>query len=76
MDRSLGIWLMIIFGLSGMAVILFAWLAPSSLSSRVMATVTGSVGVIIAAARGFTLRQTGSQRSETKVSVEVAADNS
>jgi hypothetical protein len=56
-DKSLDIWLMVLFGASGMAVIALAWLWPVLASERVAATIAGFVGLLVAFSRAFMLRQ-------------------
>jgi len=67
-DKSLGIWLVVMFGVSGVAVIALAWLWPALQSERFMATIAGFVGVAIAVVRALTLRQS---TEEKRVTVEV-----
>lgn len=67
-DKSLGIWLIVMFGVSGLAVIALAWLWPTLQSDRIVATLTGLVGIGIALIRAFTLRQSP---DEKQVTVEV-----
>ena len=47
-DKSLGIFLMVLFGISGMAVLMLAWLWPVLASERIMATLAGSAGLFVA----------------------------
>jgi hypothetical protein len=71
-DKSLGIWLIVMFGTSGSTVISLAWLWPSLQSDRIVATATGLVGIAIAVIRALTLRQSPRDR---RVTVEVEAEN-
>lgn len=56
-DRSLSVLLMLLFGVSGLAITMLGWLWPALASERVAATVAGSVGLLIGCNRGLTLRQ-------------------
>lgn len=44
-DKSLSIWLTVLFGLSGMAILTLAWLWPAPTSERIIATLIGSAGL-------------------------------
>ena len=67
-DKSLGIWLIVMFGVSGVAVIALAWLWPTLQSDRIVATLTGLVGIGIAVIRALALRQSPADK---QVTVEV-----
>ena len=67
-DKSLGIWMIVMFGVSGLAVIALAWFLPSLQPDRITATFAGSFGVFIATIRAFTLKQSTANK---KVAVEV-----
>jgi hypothetical protein len=56
-DRSFSIWLMVIFGVSGLGVVLLAWLLPSLRHERMTATLVGLVGIGMAVTRGLMLRK-------------------
>ena len=73
-DRSLGIWLMIIFGVSGLAAIVLAWLLPSLQSDRVAATVVGLAGIGVAVVRGLMLRK-DQVRTAQELTVEIRTEN-
>jgi len=56
-DRSLGIWLIVIFGVSGLAAVVLAWSLPSLHSDRIAATIVGLAGIGVAVVRGLMLRK-------------------
>jgi hypothetical protein len=56
-DRSLGIWLMVIFGVSGLAVLVLAWSLAAFESDRLAATLVGAVGIGVAVVRFLMLRR-------------------
>ena len=56
-DKSLGIWLIILFGISGVAVLLLAWLWPTFELERVTATFVGSAGLFAATIKALTLKR-------------------
>ena len=47
-DKSLDILLMALFGASGIAILLLAWLQPMADSERILTTLIGSVGLLLA----------------------------
>ena len=67
-DKSLGIWLIVMFGVSGLAIITLAWLWPTLQSDRIVATLTGLVGITIALIRALTLKKSANDK---QVPVEV-----
>jgi hypothetical protein len=70
-DRSLGIMLIMIFGLSGLAVMLLGWMLPSLEADRVTATITGIFGLVVASGVGIMLRpSTGKDRGTRALKVE------
>jgi ABC-type transporter Mla subunit MlaD len=73
-DRSLGVWLMVIFGVSGVAAVVLAWLLPSLQSDRIPATIVGLAGIGVAIFRGLMLRKDQVEPAE-KLTVEVHAEN-
>jgi hypothetical protein len=71
-DKSLGIWLIALFGVSGLAVISLGWLLPWLESERVVATLGGLAGITVAVIRALMLRQAPDKRP---VTVEIEAEN-
>jgi len=47
-DRSLSILLMILFGISGIFILVFTWLQPMPGMERVLSTVIGAIGLGVA----------------------------
>ena len=62
-DKSLSITLVLIFGISGIAMLMLAWLQPMPGSERVMAFFIGSVGLLVALIRVSMLK---TQRTQTE----------
>lgn len=56
-DRSLGVFLMLIFGVSGIAVLLLAWLWPTLASDRITGIIAGSAGLGVALTQVKSLRR-------------------
>ena len=50
-DRSLDIFLAVLFSLSGVAIVTLAWLRPMLLPERVLTTFFGSSGILFALLR-------------------------
>jgi hypothetical protein len=71
-DKSLGIWLIIMFGLSGISLIALAWLWPTLEADRILATLVGGVGIAIAVIRALTLKQSTGKK---QVTVEVESES-
>ena len=71
-DKSLEIWLIAIFGISGLAVTILAWLWPAMESDRLMATLAGLTGLLIALFRYVGLKKLNGAEKE-RVPVEVEA---
>ena len=71
-DKSLEIWLIAIFGISGLAVTILAWLWPAMESDRIMATLAGLTGLLIALFRYVGLKKlirTEPERIPAKVEI-------
>ena len=70
-DKSLGIWLIAMFGISGTAVIILAWLWPAPQSERIVATLTGTVGLLVALIHVLLLRQSMTSKNDKQIPVKV-----
>ena len=73
-DRSLGIWLMVIFGVSGLAAVVLAWSLPSLHADRIAATIVGLAGIGVAIVRGLTLRK-DQVEPVNEMTVEIRTEN-
>jgi len=56
-DKSLGIILTVVFGISGIVIILLGWLLPSLQSDKITVTIAGLVGIAIATLNIRSLRK-------------------
>jgi hypothetical protein len=56
-DKSLGIWLMVLFGGSGLAAVVLGWSLPGLQTDRLAATLVGLGGIAVAVIRGLMLRK-------------------
>ena len=70
-DKGLNIFLSVLFGISGIAILLLAWTEPASLLERILTTAIGSVGLIWAFSRAlplvFTIRRFSHQSHQQDV---------
>jgi hypothetical protein len=69
-DRSLGIWLIALFGVSGLAIIVLGWLWPVLSVDRLTATAGGGFGLAVAGLRAITLRHNRGRQVPVSVEVE------
>ena len=74
-DKSLNITLISIFGISGIAMLMLAWLQPMPGSERVMAFFVGSIGLLVALTRMLMLKTQRIQPETRIVAVEVESGN-
>ena len=74
-DKSLNITLISIFGISGIAMLMLAWLQPMPGSERVMAFFIGSIGLLVALIRTVMLKTQRIQPETRIVTVEVESGN-
>ena len=74
-DKSLNITLISIFGISGIAMLMLAWLQPMLGSERVMAFFVGSIGLLVALTRMLMLKTQRIQPETRIVAVEVESGN-
>ncbi len=71
MDKSLNITLAVLFGISGMAIVALAWMQTMPTSERVLSTIIGSVGLLVALARTTRLKFPRIKAGDGQVPVEV-----
>ncbi len=63
-DKSMEVFLAVLFGILGLAIIVLAWVRPMPDSERILTTIIGSVGLLLALGRGLFLK---TSRQETDV---------
>jgi hypothetical protein len=73
-EKSIGILLMMTFGVSGVAATALAWLCPALNLDKTMATMAGIIGVGFAVFQGLRFRHSR-QNDVEPVSIEVAAED-
>jgi hypothetical protein len=54
-DKTLDIFLMVLFGIGGIAILILAWTRPMSLAERILTTSIGSIGISWALVRAVIL---------------------
>ncbi len=70
-DKSLEAWLIGIFGTTGLVVTILAWVWPAMESDRIVATLAGLTGLLIAFFRYRVLKKAGDEdRQKVPVAVE------
>jgi hypothetical protein len=74
-DKSLGIWLIVLFGIPGMAVLMLAWLWPTLQSERITAIFAGSTGLLVSLIQILTLKRSPVGKAK-QVPVKVEAGDS
>ena len=70
-DKSLGIFLVVLFGISGITVLMLAWVQPMPTSERILTTIIGSAGLFVALVRALLLKSLHAGTDAEQVSVEV-----
>ena len=74
-DKSLGIMLIVLFGISGIAVLLLGWLWPTLESERITATFAGSAGLLVASIEVLILKRSSATTVDDKVPTRVEIDD-
>jgi len=70
-DKSLGIFLVVLFGISGITVLMLAWVQPMPKSETILATLIGSTGLFVALVRALLLKYLHAGADAEQVPVEV-----
>ena len=55
-DKSLDIFLMVLFGLGGLAILTLAWVRPMPTSERILTTIIGAIGLVWVSLRALSLK--------------------
>ena len=74
-DKSLGIWLMVLFGISGIAILVLAWLRPMPGLERALTTFIGAFGLFVALSRVPRLKSPKVGTDAEQVTIEVGVQN-
>ena len=72
-DKSLSIFLVVLFAISGVAILVLTWLQPMPGTERVLSTLIGLAGLLVAMEWGKLLRsaKAGANAESVPVKVEV-----
>jgi len=73
-DKSLGIMLMVLFGISGIAVLMLAWLWPTLQSERITAIFAGSTGLLVALTQVLILKRSPGRTGNEPTMIKVEAE--
>ncbi len=55
-DKSMEVFLAVMFGILGLTIIILAWVRPMPESERILTTIIGSFGLLLALGRGLFLK--------------------
>ncbi len=75
-EKSLGIFLIVFFGMAGIAVLILAWTRPMPVSERILSTFAGSIGLLVALIQMFVLKSVQARTGAAPVSAEAGAEKS
>ncbi|MFQ6122711.1 MAG: hypothetical protein ACE5LA_06615 [Dehalococcoidales bacterium] len=72
-DKSLGIFLVVLFGILGIVILTLAWVWQMSASERILATFVGSSGLLVALSQALLLKspKAGTEAEQILVNAEV-----
>ncbi len=72
-DKTLDIFLIVLFGAGGMTILLLAWIQPMSLSERILSTSIGAIGLFWMLLRTLQFRSlhAGNDAGPDTVNIEV-----
>ena len=74
-DKTLDIFLIVLFGLGGIAILILAWVQPMQVSERIFTTIVGSIGPFWVLIRAPLLRSISANMGDAKASDEVEVKN-
>ena len=70
-DKPLGIFLMVLFGISGTAILMLTWVWPMFISERILATFIGLVGLLVAFIQALMLKSPQVKPGDEQVLIKV-----
>ena len=73
-DRGLNIFLLFSFGITGMAILVMAWLQPMPASERIMTALAGSIGIMLALSMVLSLRRLQPEIDSERTSAEMEVE--
>ena len=72
-DKSLSMLLAVLFGISGVTILVLAWVQPMPASERILTTIIGSVGLFVALVRARLLKSPQAKVGTEQVLIGVEA---
>ena len=69
-DRSLSVFLIALFGISGIAIMTLAWVRPMPASERILSTLVGSAGLLVVLTQVLLLKSSPSRAKAERIQVE------
>ena len=73
-DKSLSVFLIALFGISGIAIMTLAWARPMPASDRILSTLVGSAGLLVVFTQSLLLKSPPSRAKAERIPVEVEAE--
>jgi len=74
-DLASNMFLTVFFGLTGMAILILAWIQPMPVSERILSTSAGAVGPLVALIRALMLKFARTGTNATPVPVEAGVQD-
>lgn len=74
-DKTLDIFLIVLFGAGGMTILIMAWMQPMSLSERILSTSIGAIGLIWVLLRALQFRSLHASNDTEPDTVNIEAEN-
>ena len=74
-DKSLGIWLAVLFAIPGIAVLMLAWLWPALVADKIAASFVGSAGILIASIQVLRLKHSPGRLDGEPTTIQVEAED-
>jgi len=74
-DKALDIFLIVFFGMAGIAVLILAWTQPMPVSERILTTSAGSIGLLWALIQTIVFKYVRTSTSATSVPVEAQVED-
>ena len=74
-DKSLSIFLIVLFGISGIAILILAWVWPMPASERILTIFVGSSGLLMSLIRVLMLKSLQAKPVAEQVAVEVQGES-
>ncbi len=73
-DKSLSIFLIVLFGMSSITILMLTWLRQMPESERMLATFIGSIGLFVVFIRALMLRSLHTRAESGQLAVEIEVE--